>query len=209
LDAGLRSRRRGHKCVAEDAVQYDIFRGEKPLTFQTPTKLSAGDEPQNRGLVGVQRPDSVAGLRGFELADLESQYLPSHGARPEPTGAAQLAADDNSRATSTSCQNDVCEFESSQPSQAVGSARENNAARLSPPAPSRVEEALRKRLRTGCFHRRCRLAARAEAAVPPAGQASVQPFSVVLTLALAAPPAAARSTNQVSSPTGLARAARQ
>ena len=27
------------------------------------------DQPQNRGLVGVQRPDSVAGLRGLEPAD--------------------------------------------------------------------------------------------------------------------------------------------
>jgi hypothetical protein len=32
------------------------------------------------------RDDCMAGVRGFELANVESQRLPSHGARPEPTG---------------------------------------------------------------------------------------------------------------------------
>jgi len=36
--------------------------------------------------VGRRRPDSLAGVREFELANVESQRLPSHGARPEPSG---------------------------------------------------------------------------------------------------------------------------
>jgi hypothetical protein len=39
LDAGLRSRRRGHKCVAEDAVHYDLLRGEKPADLPNPNQV--------------------------------------------------------------------------------------------------------------------------------------------------------------------------
>src|SRR5260370_20180988 len=46
--------------------------------------LRAG--PKERGAGSKIRLDNPSPIQGFELANVESQRLPSHGARPEPTG---------------------------------------------------------------------------------------------------------------------------
>src|ERR1700730_11734010 len=75
----------GSKPRALSAASIDrILRGEKAADLPNPNQASAGDQPENRGLVGVQRPDSVAGLRGFELPEDDSSNshrLPEKGCR--------------------------------------------------------------------------------------------------------------------------------
>src|ERR1700736_5342467 len=49
--------------------------------------IQRSDVTRRAAHVGRRRPDSLAGgERGFELANVELQRLPSHGARPEPSG---------------------------------------------------------------------------------------------------------------------------